>query len=155
MNKKSMEEFVKENGIYDEKEDSYSFSCSQAGVMKENVDLSHETFWMKIIITKNSLGINAYFVEDELARADESLKISVKDIMEFGDSAVQLVQEELKKLRRKAEFVSSVGLATKASDMYSRGCSMEEIHDFIIENMPGELPKEAHEELKSILSQFF
>ena len=52
--------------------------------------------------------------------------------MEFGDSAVQLVQEELKKLRRKAEFVSSVDLATKASDMYSRGCSMEEIHDFII-----------------------
>lgn len=48
-----------------------------------------------------------------------------------------------------------MGLATKASDMYSRGCSMEEIHDFIIENMPGELPKEAHEELKSILSQFF
>lgn len=96
MNKKSMEEFVKENGIYDEKEDSYSFSCSQAGVMKENVDLSHETFGMEIIITKNSLGINAYFVEDELARAAESLKISVKDIMEFGDSAVQLVQEELK-----------------------------------------------------------
>lgn len=25
MNKKSMEEFVKENGTYDEKEDSYSF----------------------------------------------------------------------------------------------------------------------------------
>ena len=110
---------------------------------------------MKIIITKNGFGINAYFVEDELARAAESLKISVKDIMEFGDSAVQLVQEELKKLRRKTEFVSSVDLATKASDMYSRGCSMEEIHDFIIENMPGELPKEAHEELKSILSQFY
>lgn len=46
-------------------------------------------------------------------------------------------------------------LATKASDMYSRGCSMEEIHDFIIENMPGDLPKEAHEELKSILSSFY
>ena len=144
MNKKSMEEFVKENGTYDEKEDSYSFSCSQADVVKEDIDLSHEAF-----------GINAYFVEDELAKAAESLKISVKDIMEFGDSAVQLVQEELKKLRRKAEFASSVDLATKASDMYSRGCSMEEIHDFIIENMPGELPKEAHEELKSILSQFF
>ena len=129
MNKKSMEEFVKENGTYDEKEDSYFFSCSQADVVKEDIDLSHEAFGMKVIITKN--------------------------IMEFGDSAVQLVQEELKKLRRKAEFVSSVGLATKASDMYSRGCSMEEIHDFIIENMPGELPKEAHEELKSILSQFF
>ena len=39
--------------------------------------------------------------------------------------------------------------------MFSKGCSMEEIHDFIIENMPGELPKEAHEELKSILSQLF
>ena len=155
MNKKSMEEFVKENGTYDEKEDSYSFSCSQADVMKEDVDLSHEAFGMKIIMTKNGFGINAYFVEDELARAAESLKISVKDIMKFGDSAVQLVQEELKKLRRKTEFVSSVDLATKASDMYSRGCSMEEIHDFIIENMPGELPKEAHEELKSILSQFY
>lgn len=144
MSKKTMEEFVKENGTYDETEDSYSFSCSQADAVKEDVDLSHEAF-----------GINAYFVEDELARAAESLKISVKDIMKFGDSAVQLVQEELKKLRRKAEFVSSVDLATKASDMYSRGCSMEEIHDFIIENMPGELPKEAHEELKSILSQFY
>ena len=52
MNKKSMEEFVKENGTYDEKEDSYSFSCSQADVMKEDVDLSHEAFGMKIIITK-------------------------------------------------------------------------------------------------------
>ena len=155
MNKKSMEEFVKENGTYDEKEDSYFFSCSQADVVKEDIDLSHEAFGMKVIIKKKGFGIYANFVEDELARAAESLKISVKDIMEFGDSAVQLVQEELKKLRRKAEFVSSVGLATKASDMYSRGCSMEEIHDFIIENMPGELPKEAHEELKSILSQFF
>ena len=28
MNKKSMEEFVKENGTYDEKEDSYSFKKS-------------------------------------------------------------------------------------------------------------------------------
>ena len=45
MNKKSMEEFVKENGIYDEKEDSYSFSCSQADVVKEDIDLSHEAFW--------------------------------------------------------------------------------------------------------------
>lgn len=95
MSKKTMEEFVKENGTYDEKEDSYSFSCSQADAVKEDVDFSHEA------------------------------------------------------------FVSSVDLATKASDMYSRGCSMEEIHDFIIENMPGELPKEAHEELKSILSQFY
>ena len=34
--------------------------------------------------------------------------------MEFGDSAVQLVQEELKKLRRKTEFVSSVDLANKS-----------------------------------------
>lgn len=101
MNKKSMEEFVKENGIYDEKDDSYSFTCKGADVIKEDVDLSHEAFGMKIIITKNGFGINAYFVEDELARAAESLKISVKDIMEFGDSAVQLVQEELKKLRRK------------------------------------------------------
>ena len=61
MNKKSMEEFVKENGIYDEKEDSYSFSCSQAGVMKENVDLSHETFGMKIIITKVTGNWRFYF----------------------------------------------------------------------------------------------
>lgn len=155
MNKKSMEEFIKENGTYDEKEDSYSFSCSQADVMKEDVDLLHEAFGMKIIMTKDGFAINAYFVEGELAKVAESLKISVKDIMEFGDSAVQLVQEELQKLRRKAEFASSVDLATKASDMYSRGCSMEEIHDFIIENMPGELPKEAHEELKSILSLFY
>lgn len=35
------------------------------------------------------------------------------------------------------------------------GTYMEEIHDFIIENMPGELSKETHEELKSILSQFY
>ena len=35
MNKKSMEEFVKENGTYDEKEDSYFFSCSQADVVKD------------------------------------------------------------------------------------------------------------------------
>lgn len=101
MNKKSMEEFVKENGTYDEKEDSYFFSCSQADVVKEDIDLSHEAFGMKVIITKNGFGINAYFVEDELARAAESLKISVKDIMEFGDSAVQLVQEELKNYEEK------------------------------------------------------
>ena len=155
MSKKSMEEFVKENGKYDEKEDSYSFSCSLSDAVKEDVDLSHEAFGMKIIMTKNGFGINAYFVEDELAKAAESLKISVKDIMEFSNTAVQLVQGELQKLRRKAEFASSVDLATKATDMYSRGCSMEEIHDFIIENMSGELPKEAHEELKSILSLFY
>ena len=51
MNKKSMEEFVKENGTYDEKEDSYFFSCSQADVVKEDIDLSHEAFGMKVIIT--------------------------------------------------------------------------------------------------------
>lgn len=33
--------------------------------------------------------------------------------------------------------------------------SMEEIYDFIVKNMPGELPKEAHEELKNILSLFY
>ena len=34
MNKKSMEEFVKENGIYDEKEDSYSFdTCFEAALI--------------------------------------------------------------------------------------------------------------------------
>ena len=58
MNKKSMEEFVKENGTYDEKEDSYFFSCSQADVVKEDIDLSHEAFGMKVIITKNGFGIN-------------------------------------------------------------------------------------------------
>lgn len=31
---KSMEEFIKENGTYDEKEGSYSFACSEADVKK-------------------------------------------------------------------------------------------------------------------------
>ena len=114
MSKKTMEEFVKENGTYDETEDSYSFSCSQADAVKEDVDLSHEAFGMKIIMTKNGFGINAYFVEDELARAAESLKISVKDIMKFGDSAVQLVQEELKKTKKKSRVCIFCGSCYKS-----------------------------------------
>lgn len=155
MNKKSMEEFVKENGIYDEKDDSYSFTCKGADVIKEDVDLSHEVFGIKVIMTESGFGVNAYFDSDELLKTAERLKISKNEIIEFGNSVVQSAEEELRKLRRKVEFASSIDLATKASDMYSRGCSMEEIYDFIIENMPGELPKEAHEELKSILSQFY
>ena len=155
MNKKSMEEFVKENGIYDEKDDSYSFTCNGADVIKEDVDLSHEVFGIKVIMTESGFGVNAYFDSDELLKTAERLKISKNEIIEFGNSVVQSAEEELRKLRRKVEFASSIDLATKASDMYSRGCSMEEIYDFIIENMPGEFPKEAHEELKSILSQFY
>lgn len=152
---KSMEEFIKENGTYDEKEGSYSFACSEADVKKEGVALPHEVFGIKVIMTERGFGINAYFDGDELEKTAERLKISKNDIMEFGNLVVKSVEEESQKLRKKIEFASSVDIATKASDMYSRGCSMEEIHDFIIENMPGELPKEAHEELKSILSQFF
>lgn len=32
---KTMEEFIKENGTYDEKEGSYSFACSEADVKKK------------------------------------------------------------------------------------------------------------------------
>lgn len=152
---KSMEEFIKENGTYDEKEGSYSFACSEADVKKEGVSLPHEVFGIKVIMTERGFGINAYFDGDELEKTAKRLKISKNDIMEFGNLVVKSVEEELQKLRRKIEFASSVDIATKVTDMFSKGCSMEEIYDFIVKNTPGELPKEAHKELKSILSQFF
>lgn len=58
---KSMEEFIKENGTYDEKEGSYSFACSEADVKKEGVALPHEVFGIKVIMTERGFGINAYF----------------------------------------------------------------------------------------------
>mgnify|MGYP001831442991 CR=1 FL=1 len=44
---KTMEEFIKENGTYDEKEGSYSFACSEADVKKRRCCFATWSIWDK------------------------------------------------------------------------------------------------------------